>query len=336
MPKNIFKTIRNLFFILAVASLSVVVWYFTSFRSVSAVVEGRVYRSSQLSAERLERLIQEKGIRTIINLRGKFTDAQWYINENNIAKKHGINFYSFSLLPHEMPEYLQLMDILDKLFSAERPILVHCYKGADRTGMVSALALAIEQDLPLPELKKQFSFRYGVFPFYRSIGPSFFSVYEDWLTKSHKTHTKRALIYWMSREYQDSHNNIQFWIDRINDTDLSSVGEGKVTLPADTENIVIRGWSFHARARSPVNELYVTLGNSISVKADPVHNRPDVARYFDLGREYYQTFIIGWEVEFKRDSISTGCHEISFRIMKDGAKTHDIPTGRKICLKKTF
>lgn len=317
---------------MALISLIAVALYLASFRGVSAVITGRVYRSSQLSAGRLERVIQENGIRTIINLRGKFSSAQWYRDELEVAKKHGIGFHSFNLSPHDIPQYLDLMKILEVLVSAERPVLIHCYKGSDRTGMVSALALAVEQDLPLPELKKQFSYRYGVFPFFRSVGPSFIALYEGWLNKSGTTHSKSNLIHWMTDEFQDNFKNVQFWIDFINNTDLRTDAQRTVILPAGTKRIVLQGWAFDARTLMPLKELYITIGSRISRKVDRVHNMPHVARHFELGDKYYQNFNVGWDVEFSRDDFSSGCHEVSLRIMDRGAGVRDIATGRLICI----
>ena len=45
------------------------------------VIPGKVYRSAQLSRERLQRTIADKKIRTVVNLRGCCPDMGWYQGE---------------------------------------------------------------------------------------------------------------------------------------------------------------------------------------------------------------------------------------------------------------
>lgn len=104
--------------------------------------------------------LSKKGIKTIINLRGKSNESQWYANESSIAKKYHVQMYDIGLSPHDLPEYSKLRNTLDILLIAEKPILIHCHRGIDRTGLVSVLALAIEKDTSLSELKKEFSWRH--------------------------------------------------------------------------------------------------------------------------------------------------------------------------------
>src|SRR5687767_3841035 len=52
-----------------------------AYTNVHAVIPGRVYRTAQLSADRLRAFIAEKGIRTVVNLRGVCPGMPWYLNE---------------------------------------------------------------------------------------------------------------------------------------------------------------------------------------------------------------------------------------------------------------
>src|SRR5262249_21257370 len=54
------------------------------------VIPGRVYRSAQLSPADLQRLIAEKKIRTVINLRGTCPDTDWYMGEARATHTAGI------------------------------------------------------------------------------------------------------------------------------------------------------------------------------------------------------------------------------------------------------
>ena len=107
--------------------------------------------------------------------------------------------------------------------------------------MVSALALALEADPPISELKKQFSARYGVLPFYRSIGPYFFSMYEDWLKKNNHNHSRDRLLYWARHEYRDYFGNLESWIDEVNGIPRAEFKQGKGMIPNNAKDIVDQG-----------------------------------------------------------------------------------------------
>ena len=317
-----------------VAALSMVLlgaYYLFLSPKINGVIEGKIYRSAQLSGSALEKVIKEKGIRTIINLKGKSVDAEWYANEMKIAERYGARLFDVRLSPNDLPKYRKLRSILDALQTSEKPILIHCHRGADRSGMVSALALALEVDPPIAELKKQFSVRYGVLPFYRSIGPSFFSMYEDWLRKNNHTHSRDVLLYWATHGYRDRFGNLESWIDEINDIPRGEFKQRKKVIPDNAKEIVIRGWAFEADERKPPRSLYLTFGKSPAFKIDITENRPDIARYFNLGEEHYQRFIAGWETTIKREKLPPGCHEIRLRYIKDDS-TYDIPADINLCL----
>ncbi len=237
-------------------------------------------------------------------------------------------------LAHDLPEYSKLINILDILLKSEKPILIHCHKGVDRTGLVSALALAIEQDPSLSELKKQFSWRHWVLPFYRSTGPYFFSKYEQWLNKAQRIHSKNNLIYWINNEYLDSQGNLKFWIDHVNGKMFDK--DKKIVISGNSKQILIDGWAFDSRINSPAEDLYVVIDNKTTLKANFTSNMPGVARYFGLGRKYYENFVVGWKVAFQRDTIPDGCHKISLKIVKSGSTSLDIPTENTFCIENTF
>jgi protein tyrosine phosphatase (PTP) superfamily phosphohydrolase (DUF442 family) len=269
------------------------------------VVSGRIYRSSQPDVPDLDSWIGEKGLKTIINLRGSKEEEGWFIRERELAVQHGIALHNFRLSPHELPGYLDLTSILEILRTAERPLLIHCRHGVDRTGLVSALALAIEKDPPLQELKDQFSWKYGVLPFYMSTGPYFFSLYEKWLEKTGSTHSLATLLSWIRNDYVD--------------------GQG---------NIVIEGWAFDSKFMVPPQDMLVTIDNHVTQEAGFTADRPDVADYFGIAPRV-TPFIAGWRVEFRPGDlphVSSGCHTISLTVMREKQIPFKIQPGRFFCL----
>jgi protein tyrosine/serine phosphatase len=325
------KSITISIIVAALCMLLLLSYYLFLSPKIYPVIEGKIYRSAQLSGSDLEKVIKEKGIRTIINLKGKSVDSKWYANEMKIAEKYGARLFDVRISPNDLPKYLKLMSILDALQTSEKPILIHCHRGVDRSGMVSALALALEADPPISELKKQFSVRYGVLPFYRSVGPYFFSMYEDWLKKNNHNHSRDRLLYWVRHEYRDYFGNLESWIDEVDHIPRGEFKQRKGMISDNAKDIVIRGWAFDADERKPPQNLYLTIGKSSAFKLDVTDNRPDIARYFNLGDDHYQNFIAGWEATIKRDKLSPGCHEIRLKYIKDDA-TYDIPSDITLCL----
>jgi hypothetical protein len=203
------------------------------------------------------------------------------------------------------------------LLYGEKPFLIHCEAGVDRTGLVSAIALIIEKDPPLSLIKNQFSFRYGVFPFFRSVGPVFFEYYEQWLKKNKKNHNKSNFLYWVANDYVDYNGNVISWIDSLNDEPF---GQERMIVRNDKEELSIKGWSFDFRTKSAdYGLLYVVIDNQISQRAITKFKRPDVARWFKLEEKYYKDFVVGWEAKFRRDDLSNDCHEISLRLDKNNS-----------------
>ena len=291
--------------------------YFYLDNRFATVVEDRIYRSSQLTGNDLRKVIREKGIKTIINLRGRWDDENWYEREREVTEIESVKLNDIRISPHDLPEFEKLSSILDVLLNGERPLLIHCERGVDRTGLVSAMALMIEKDPPLSLLKKQFSFRYGVVPFYGSVGPYFFKNYEQWLENTKRMHSKNNFIYWIENGYADNTGNLKYWIDTVNGKGYSKHkfdGYRRFFVKDVKERISIRGWAFDTNKKSPSDGLvYIVLDNKISQRADFRHNMPEVARFFKFGEKYYKDFMVGWEAEFKRENLSDGCHKIYIR-----------------------
>lgn len=331
MRSRFFKK-KILLFIIGLSLLLSASYYVFFSSRIDTVVRGKVYRSSQLPGDLLGKFIKDKNIKAIINLRGRSKD-KWYVEESEICKKYGVKLFDIEMSPNDLPDCGKLTNTLNILLTSEKPILIHCYKGIDRTGLVSALALVIEKDPPLSEVKKQFSWRHGVFPFYQSAGPYFFYKYEQWLIRTQRTHSKKILFYWINNEYLDSHNNIYFWIDRVNGRIYKK--NKRLIIPDASKKLLIDGWAFNTCTNSSVKDLYVVIDGGISSKADFKFNRPDVAKFFGLDKKYRQTFVVGWKAEFDRTAITDGCHRISLRIVKSGSDSLYVSTENTFCIENT-
>jgi protein tyrosine/serine phosphatase len=124
------------------------------------IVSGEAYRSGQMDAAQLSRVIQEYGIKSIINLRG--TDAPaLYQSEMETAKRLEVQHYDFSLSAIDEIAVPQMDEIIRTLREAPKPVLIHCKSGSDRTGLVSALyCLTLKGETPA-QADRELSVWYG-------------------------------------------------------------------------------------------------------------------------------------------------------------------------------
>lgn len=125
-----------LFAIIALASYVI---YTVEENNLHAVVPGQVYRSAQMNADDLARCIKTYGIKSIINLRGENSTTSWHQAEIATAAKWNVVHYDRSLGSGTPLTLKQMNELVTLLRQAPKPMLIHCYGGADRSGLVSAL-----------------------------------------------------------------------------------------------------------------------------------------------------------------------------------------------------
>ena len=104
------------------------------------VVEaGRVYRSGQLQAYQLERVIREHGLRTVINTREPEAPAALMEAEEEVCRQLGVELVRLPMPGDGRGAYDQYDRALEVLQDPDRlPALVHCARGTHRTGAVIA------------------------------------------------------------------------------------------------------------------------------------------------------------------------------------------------------
>jgi protein tyrosine/serine phosphatase len=80
------------------------------------------------------------------------------------ARKLGIAHVDFRMSARRMMTIEQFSQIIDVLQKAEKPVLIHCNSGSDRSGLVSALYVAAIAKLGEEAAESQISFWYGHIP----------------------------------------------------------------------------------------------------------------------------------------------------------------------------
>jgi len=118
-----------------------------------------LYRSKQLSPKKLRRYLKQFKIKSIINLRGKNEHAKWWKQEQQVAKELNVNFYNIPMSAKRFPHKKDLRFLLYLYDNANRPLLIHCRGGADRTGEAAALWILDQQKKHKNEALKQLSLK---------------------------------------------------------------------------------------------------------------------------------------------------------------------------------
>ena len=118
-----------------------------------------VWRSNQPSPGRLSTWARRLGIRTVLNLRGQPQEG-FYLFEKEATEALGLTRIDLPFGARRAPQREELLTLIDTMTQMEKPALIHCKSGADRTGMASAIYLVAIEGRPLTEAMRQLSLRY--------------------------------------------------------------------------------------------------------------------------------------------------------------------------------
>jgi len=164
-----------------------------------AVIPGQVYRCAQPSPADLERFIKAHGIRTIVNLRGHCYPSAVYLDECRTAQRLDIDQEDVRLSAGRIPPVQEIRHLVEVLDRAEKPLLIHCRRGADRTGLVSGLAALLKTDGTLEEGIAQLGLRYGHLALGRPANlDRFFDLYQTWLAEQQEKHSPAVFRRWLA------------------------------------------------------------------------------------------------------------------------------------------
>ncbi|NWG22125.1 MAG: tyrosine-protein phosphatase [Chloroflexi bacterium] len=120
-----------------------------------------------------QRVLREYGVRTIVDLRLPVEVAH---NPNVFAAADGIRYINLPLIPERSDSGIEarsasvndlyrlmldecqtpIRDVLGLMAEAEAPVLVHCFVGKDRTGIITALALGAA-GVPAPTIADDYA-----------------------------------------------------------------------------------------------------------------------------------------------------------------------------------
>jgi protein tyrosine/serine phosphatase len=161
MLKKTFK-----YFILSLLLFIITIVFIIEIKGNFYEVNEQVYRSGQLNKYNLEYYIKEKKLKSIINLRG-FSTEDFHKDEKALSDKYNIQHIDYELSNSDFLDYTKAKELVSILKNAEKPLLIHCYGGADRTALASALYQYGVAKTSVNEAKDEFTIFYGHAPFFR-------------------------------------------------------------------------------------------------------------------------------------------------------------------------
>lgn len=124
----------------------------------AAEVAPGVWRSNHPTRRRLARMQATLGLRAVLNLRGEAPDPR-LLFEREACEALGLDLVSVALSARRPPRRADLADLLDAFGRIERPFVIHCKSGADRTGFAAA-AWLLAQGAPMAAARRQLSPRF--------------------------------------------------------------------------------------------------------------------------------------------------------------------------------
>lgn len=135
------------------------------------------WRSGQPTPGQL-RAFARSGGRSVVSLRAGRGFGSLPL-EVEACRESGLAYHNLALRARVLPSGEELHAAARLFRTLERPVLLHCMSGADRSGFASALFLMLAEDRPVAEARRQLSLRFGHIRFGRAgVLDAFFDAYQ--------------------------------------------------------------------------------------------------------------------------------------------------------------
>ncbi len=234
------------------------------FGGVRTVIPGEVFRSPQLGKRALQQAIDEYGIRSVLNLRGRGRGRTWYRDERIVCEQAGVAHVTVTFDIDEWPPRPVTLKFLETIDRLPAPVLMHCHRGVDRTGWAGAVVL-LAAGGTLENAEAQLSPTSGHFCV-RSSCPQhhFFTAYRRWLTEQKLVQSDGVFRRWVSDIYCPDPWNAQLAFEA--DAPRKAAGGDDMVLPIEVIN-----WGRHAWRIGPLD---IRLGIRMIGPLDSIPDNP--------------------------------------------------------------
>jgi protein tyrosine phosphatase (PTP) superfamily phosphohydrolase (DUF442 family) len=129
-----------------------------AYLNLHQIAEG-VWRAGQPTPGQL-RAFARRGGRSVVSLRAGRGFGSLPL-ELEACRDAGLTFHNLIIRSRTLPGRDELRTVAEHFQTMQRPVLLHCKSGADRSGFASALFLMLAEDRPVAEARRQLALRYG-------------------------------------------------------------------------------------------------------------------------------------------------------------------------------
>ncbi len=198
------KSLRHKFLLVFVAFLGMVISFylyrFIFLNNFREVIPQQIYRSAQPSALHIKSWRDSYHIKSILNLRGN--EERGNIKKAiTYAKNEGIEVSVIRLSSRRLPTSSQLQNVIQVINNSPKPLLIHCMRGVDRSGLVSAVAVLLN-DESIEKAREEFSWEKGFLPFRKQeLLKTVINEYESWLVNNNLSTSKINFMRWSAENY---------------------------------------------------------------------------------------------------------------------------------------
>jgi protein tyrosine/serine phosphatase len=130
-------------------------------------IDKDAFRSGQLNKYNLEYYLKKHKIKTVLNFRGEELWDYDYVDEKRITKELNIKLVNYGISNGRFLGLKKTSEIVEILKTAQKPILIHCWGGSDRTSLGAALYQYAIAGKSVEVAREEFSWVYGHVPFFR-------------------------------------------------------------------------------------------------------------------------------------------------------------------------
>src|SRR5262249_21394660 len=127
-----------------------------------------------------------------------------YDQECQLAAQEGIEHYDLATDSEYPPTPDALRALIGVLDRSGRPVLIHCQSGIDRTGVVSAVCVLLDEGGSTALAHEHLGVLYGSLPWRARTARqvAFLGQYEDWLAHQGLGHSPDRFREWALRVYE--------------------------------------------------------------------------------------------------------------------------------------
>jgi protein tyrosine phosphatase (PTP) superfamily phosphohydrolase (DUF442 family) len=147
-----------------------------AFPNLHQVADG-VWRGGQPTPGQL-RAFARRGGRSVVSLRAGRGFGSLPL-EIDACREAGLTYHNLVIRSRRLPSREELRAAACLFETMERPVLLHCMSGADRSGFALALFLMLAENRPVAEARRQLSLRYGHIRYSKTgVLDAFFDAYQ--------------------------------------------------------------------------------------------------------------------------------------------------------------